>query len=123
MTKLIDENTPPVLATDYTIITDNNVGHCMGWEDIKKLVQMVDAARRIGHTFDNGIKIKECERNTSFKPKFIEIILPKMEDIRDGNTNGYFVLIAEDKKTVIMPKYMDFMMSKLPKVDIKGNLF
>ena len=120
LTKLIDENTPPVLATDYTLITDNRVGHCMGWDEVKILVQTVDAARRIGHSFNDIIKINECERKTSYKPKFIEIILPKMEDIRDGDTTGYFVLVAEDKQSVIIPKYLDFMLSKLPKVEIKG---
>lgn len=36
-----------------------------------------------------------------------------MEDILENDTSGYVVLIENDKKTLLMPKYYEYLIEKM----------
>ena len=64
---------------------------------------------------------KKEPRKYSINGDIRRITLPKMEDVKTLDTNGYLVLIAKDNKTVIMPKYYDYLIEKTSKLlDKKG---
>ena len=41
------------------------------------------------------------------------ITLPHMDEIINGNTDGFLVMIAKNKSNVVMPKYFDFIRKNL----------
>lgn len=60
-----------------------------------------------------GIKIGTNKRPNHHKGDEITVELPDMEFIKkdENDTNGYLVLVSKDN--VIMPRYYDFLISKL----------
>ena len=119
--KILDDEKVPVLAADYVIKTDTNVRSEMDWEDVKKLVARLDAVFRQDKEAGDLFKIKQIKRKYSPKPDYIEVTLPDKTVLSQCNTDGFLVLIAEDKSDVIMPKYYDFMMKMLPDAEAKGT--
>ena len=119
--KILNEDKAPVLAADYVIKVDTNIKSDMKWNDVKKLVATIDAAYRSKTDIDEIFKMKQMKRKNSHKPDYIEIELPDKDYLINGDTQGYLVLIAHDKTNVIMKKYFDFVMSKLPTVECKGK--
>ena len=120
--KLLNEEKAPVLAADYVIKVDTNIKSDMKWNDVKILVATIDAAYRSKIEIDAIFKMKQMKRKNSHKPDYIEVELPDKDYLINGDTQGYLVLIAQDKSNVIMKKYFSFIMSKLPDVERKGNL-
>ena len=121
LAKLRCENEEPTLVTDYVIKTDNRVGHEMNWDELGHIVKLIDGAFRNNDEIDGIFKVKKIKRENSVKPSFIEISLPNMETILKENTDGFLVLVAEDKANVIMPKYYEYMVKKLDKTEPKGK--
>ena len=111
--RILCEQESPILVTDYVIRTDNRVEHEMGWDDLGKIVKKLDNAYRNDITIDDIFEVKQVKRENAIKPGYMEIKLPNMGGLMKTNTDGYLVLIANDKQNVIMPKYYDFMMEKL----------
>ena len=121
LARVLKENEAPILVTDYAIHTDNRVGHEMGWTELGMIIKKIDGAIRSKADVDPVFKISQVKRENSAKPDYIDVQLPSFKTILETDTNGFLVLVAEDKSNVIMPKYYDFMMNKLGNVEIKGN--
>ena len=121
-TQLMDmfNNQPtPVFVTDYSIVIDKSVSHEMGWDELMRWIERVGAARAAGVEIGNWFDMNE-EPTSQNQPKNIKIRLPTKEMLIEGDTNGYLVLISEDKKKVIMPKYGQFLNDKIPEIEGTG---
>ena len=122
LTRLLCEHEEPIMVTDYVIRTDNRVGHEMNWNELGHIVKLIDGAFRSDSKIDDIFKVKQTKRDNNIKPGYMEISLPNMETILNENTDGYLVLVAEDKTNVIMPKYFEYMVKKLDKIEPKGKI-
>ena len=102
-----------VKVTDYTVITDLNVGHDNTWDDVKKMMVKLHFHREETGTLPNVFKMEKIERQNSHKPGYFQVTLPNKDEIINGDTKNYLVLIPIDKENVIMPKYYDFLENEL----------
>ena len=60
-----------------------------------------------------GIMMEENERPNNHRGNEINVILPDKDFIIDADTGRFLVLIAKDKKDVIMPKYLSYVKMKV----------
>ena len=118
--EMFNNQPTPVFVTDYSIVIDKSVSHEMGWEELMRWIERVGAARTAGVDIGSWFKMNEEPTNPN-QPKNIKIQLPTKEMLIEGDTNGYLVLISEDKKKVIMPKYGQFLNDKLPGIEGTGK--
>lgn len=63
-----------------------------------------------------GISIKANPRPQNIKGPETNVILPNKDYIINARTGNYLVLIAKDKRNVIMPKYLDFVKEKIEQI-------
>ena len=91
----------------------------MGWEELMRWVERAGAARNNGIDLGKWFKMEEEQTNPN-QPKKVKVTLPTREMVIEGDTNGYLVLIAQDKESIIMPKYGKFLNDKLPEVTGTG---
>ena len=109
-------------STDYTVITDLNVGHEGTWEDVKRMMVRLHFQREEDGILPECFKLEEVKRPNSHKPGYFQITLPDKDDIIKGDTRNYLVLIPRDEENVIMPKYYKFLEDKLKPTNKSGKI-
>ena len=109
-------------STDYTVKTDLRVGHDGSWDDVKKMMVKLHFQREEDGHLPNEFKLEEIKRPNSHKPGYYQITLPDKDDIINGDTQNYLVLIPADKENVIMPRYYNFLDEKLRQTNKPGKI-
>ena len=109
--------------TEFVVKTDNNVGHEMGWDELGTVMIKINSAIKADkvNAVSSLFEIAKKAKNDAMGTEYFEVSLPNMKKILEVNTEGYLVLIAEDKSNIIMPKYFNFMMNKLNEIPQKGK--
>ena len=119
--KLLGEPEKLAKSTDYTVLSDLKVDHDNTWDDVKRMMVKLHFQHEEENTLPSQFKIEKIDRPNSVKPGYFQVTLPKKEDIIEGDTGKYLVLIAHDKSNVIMPKFYNFLESKLKNSTKRGR--
>ena len=120
--KLLGNVENNVKSTDYTVKTDLKVGHDNSWEDVKRLMLKLHFQREEDGVLPTLFKLEKIKRQNSHKPGYYQITLPNKDEIIEGDTKNYLVLIPHDKENVIMPKYYEFLENELRKSNKIGKI-
>ena len=119
--KLIGNVEKNTKITEYTIITDLRIGHNNGWDEVKKMMVKLHFQREEEGQLPEKFKLEEIKRENSFKSGYFQVTLPNKDEIIEGDTGDFLVLIPSDKETVIMPAYYNFLGSLLNGTNKSGN--
>jgi len=100
-------------STDYTVMTDLRVGHENDWDDVKRMMVKLHFQREEDGNLPSKFKLEEVKRPNSHKAGYYQVTLPDKDEIINGDTKDYLVLIPMDKENVIMPQYYKFLENEL----------
>ena len=120
--KLLGNVEKTAKSTDYTIKTDLKVGHEGTWDDVRRMMVKLHFQREEDGQLPSKFKLEEIKRPNSHKPGYFQVTLPDKDEIINGDTGNYLVLIPADKENVIMPQYYKFLEEELRPTQRPGKI-